>query len=857
MLEQTYAIADPDYYAPIDSSVEQGQEYSPSKVPDGWQSTVHSMWRTWARQGQPTIEQGWKVHVAVRAERVPEVLDVFAGECFARDIPFKHVSTALCLMLLQHKHASRVQSGKLLVAYPSDEQAARSLMSTLAAQLEDEEGQYILTDRRFGDSKVVHYRYGSFTPRRRLLADGTAMPLLRGADGELAPDRRNPRFELPQGIADPFFVEEAEGSAQSGFHGFAFSSAIRHSNAGGTYIGRHVETGRKVFIKEARDHTGLSWDRRTAVDRLRNEWDTLRALHAVLPGICPEPIAYFREWEHEFMVTEFVAGTALNTWTVANSALIRVDAPQQDVDRYLTRCETILSSIEDQLHALHAQGYIFGDVSPGNVLVADGDQPRLVDFEASRGTRDTSVSVATDGYTPPAHLVDGDATIYDHYGVAALAQLTLGPIHDVAVRYPHSLAHLKADLEERTAVPPKLWQRVVRYHKPAGAALLPSPAEVAADPEHHVRELRDRVANALLAMGDPGHPQRMFPTIPDGYGTNTLCVAYGAAGVLHALRQCDISVDSEFVERFRREALDSAETLAPGLHVGLAGIAWVLAEYGLMDEAQDLLAKAARHPLARECASFAGGAAGIAMTQLAMFEHTGDEAHVTAAQRLMDAIPRGADLATVLGKDDPTGWLHGRCGIAWALLPLGAVTGDRSALERGIRLLHDELDRSSTSPDGAPHFHVSATDRRSMPYLFCGTAGVLRAVVRYNQVCRDDRLLAVESSLMPRLRTTYTVMSGLYQGLSGLGFALADHSDVSGDTAGRDAALRTARALFKYAVPGETGVRFHGEKLKRLSADLWSGSAGVLLFLDDVVRPRRDRLFSLDGLVTKSSPRNL
>jgi hypothetical protein len=148
----------------------------------------------------------------------------------------------------------------------------------------------------------------------------------------------------------------------------------------------------------------------------------------------------------------------------------------------------------------------------------------------------------------------------------------------------------------------------------------------------------------------------------------------------------------------------------------------------------------------------------------------------------------------------------------------------------------------------SPHFPLSAADRRSMPYLFSGTAGMLRTVCRYNAVCGDERLAGIESDLLPRLRTTYTVMPGLYQGLAGLGFALADHAGVTGDEASSRSALRTARALFKYAVPGATGVRFHGEKLKRFSADLWSGGAGVLLFLDQVLGGGEDRLFSLDRL---------
>ena len=46
------------------------------------------------------------------------------------------------------------------------------------------------------------------------------------------------------------------------------------------------------------------------------------------------------------------------------------------------------------------------------------------------------------------------------------------------------------------------------------------------------------------------------------------------------------------LERLREQSLADAGELAPGLDVGLAGIAWVLAEHGHADEAKFLLAAA-------------------------------------------------------------------------------------------------------------------------------------------------------------------------------------------------------------------------------------------------------------------------
>ena len=794
MFEEAYVLADPDYYERVEAIADRGREFAPGMVPDGWRHEDRELWRVWSRADQTLVERDWTVEVSARADRMAPVLDVFADECFSRGIPFRHVAAERFLMLLQHEHAPREQSGRLLTAYPAEQSAAAGLMAALHGRLAREEGPYILKTLRYGDSKVVHYRRGTFAAPSTSAADGSAA----GTDSR----RRE----------------------------FAFEHAVRQDGGGGTYVGRQIETGRRVLIREARDHAGLSWDGRTAVERLRDEWRTRRSLHRALPGFCPEPIAYFRDWEHEFLVTEFISGLTLNSWVVRRSPLTHFGEYLHTFDSYLTDCESIVLSLEEQLSALHAAGYALGDVGARNVVLDARGRPRIVGFEPTRS---------------------------DDHGISALVRLMLGPTLEAAVRHPRSLAHLKADLEEHAVIPPTLWRRAARPHDREGAdggERLPDPEAVAADPERHVRALRDKVAHALTAMGDAANPHRIYPSIPDGYATNTTCVAFGTAGVLHALRQCGIPVPAAIVTRFRADALAEAATLPPGLNIGLAGIAWVLAEYEYLNEARDLLARASDHPGTCGSASLAAGAAGVALAHLSLYERTGDDEHVDAAVRLMDAVPtRDEALLPLLGAHDPSGWLHGRCGIAWTLLPLGAVTGDGGYLDRGRQLLHAELDRATHPGNPAFQFLVSAKDRRAMPYLYCGTAGMLRTIARYNRVAGDERLSDAESRLVPSLRTPYTVMPGLYQGISGLGFTLAElGADGQDAHRARAAAIRTARALFKYAVPGPTGVRFHGEQAKRFSADLYSGGAGILLFLDEVLSPRRDRLFSLDALAARA-----
>jgi hypothetical protein len=62
------------------------------------------------------------------------------------------------------------------------------------------------------------------------------------------------------------------------------------------------------------------------------------------------------------------------------------------------------------------------------------------------------------------------------------------------------------------------------------------------------------------------------------------------------------------------------------------------------------------------------------------------------------------------------------------------------------------------------------------------------------------------------------------------------------------AAHASARGLFRYAVPRRAGVAWLGQPGLRLSADLWSGSAGMLLALCQLTDPTPFALDALDAL---------
>ena len=860
------SLADKEYYAPLATMADPGPRFSPGRPPSYWLRAERDIWTVWSPPHSRPAEQGWKIHVSARLERAQHVLDTVAEVCFAQGVPFKHISARTFFLVLHHKHGNRAQAGKFCAIYPPDTETARRLLGLLCEALGDEDGPYILSDRRLGDSRTVHYRYGAFSSRGRLLPDGTVQGLVRDGSGRDVADERRPYFVLPDGITDPFVTQEPEPHAGAILiRDYEVLAALQPSNAGGTYQARDTRTGRRVFIKEARAHNGLTWDGTSAQQRLRHEYDILTAVHAAAPGVCPEPLDYFTEWEHDFLVTEFVEGDPLGAWLSRTSPLVRSGRTDADYQGFFELCRGVLNGLDRALDLLHAGGYRFGDISMGNVVVTPSGDARLVDFETATALDQAPSPMGTKGFAPPAALLQGsdDPLLADRYGMSALALAFLAPFHEVAQRVPAALTLLHHDLGATAAAPPQdLWMRATAYHRAdrtgadrAASCAPPSPAEVDADPLGCLGTLAAQVAEGLLATADPDRPEWAFPPSPQAFSTNTVCVAYGTAGVVHALHRAGVPVPDEIDKRLRHEALAHRDELPPGLDTGTAGIARVLAELGHLDEAAELAGHAESHPLTASCTTLAGGRAGVGLTWLALHRRTRDSRHLERAAAAGDAILATADLAPTLGDHDARGLFHGRSGLALFLHHLGGETGDPRYRAAGLRLLHQELDRAIAMDDGTLSFADNAVIRRAMPYLAIGAAGVGTALTRYAATGQDERIAAALPLVTAGTRvSSWTREAGLYSGLAGLTWFLADHAEAHGGVPARQAAVRSAVGLLKYAVPHTRGVRFLGAGAHRFSADLSSGAAGVLLALHRVLHGPGDEVFTLDPVAQPSTP---
>jgi Lanthionine synthetase C-like protein len=230
---------------------------------------------------------------------------------------------------------------------------------------------------------------------------------------------------------------------------------------------------------------------------------------------------------------------------------------------------------------------------------------------------------------------------------------------------------------------------------------------------------------------------------------------------------------------------------------------------------------------------------------------------------LLQRLPEDeAELTAQLGPSQPAGLVGGRPGVALALYHLYRRTDDARLFDRGMRLLRDELAYAEPLPADGLQFKVSHTDPRIFPYLFAGSAGYAAVLSRY-LAHRPDATFGAGADLdagdaldrcLRSCTIRFTSLPGLFSGQAGLAVVLAGAGRRLGRPELLDAAYTSARGFFRHAIPHGDGVCWLGDPGQRLSADLWSGSAGILLAIQQLIDPTPSPLDLLDESTPERAP---
>ncbi len=263
-----------------------------------------------------------------------------------------------------------------------------------------------------------------------------------------------------------------------------------------------------------------------------------------------------------------------------------------------------------------------------------------------------------------------------------------------------------------------------------------------------------------------------------------------------------------------------------GLYDGLAGVAYTLARLGHADAALRTARACLDERWERLGSSLYGGLAGLALAMLAVGDFTGEPGLTDSGLRAAEIVADRA--AAPAGRGRAAGLLRGPSGQALLFTRLYERTAQAAWLDAAETAIAADLDGCVTNRKGALQVNEGW---RVMPYLNAGSAGIGMVIDRFLPHRQNAAFAEAAAGIRIAAQSGYYAQAGLFNGRAGMLLYLAG-------TGGHD---RQARAhvprLAWHAVPYEGGLAFPGDMLLRLSMDLGTGTAGVLLGLAALLAP--------------------
>ena len=163
---------------------------------------------------------------------------------------------------------------------------------------------------------------------------------------------------------------------------YRLTRRLGRGGMGAVYLARDLRLGRDVAVKTL---TGMSASRLMGLKP--EAWAMATVTH---PAVVQ--IHGIESWRgRPFLVVEFLAGGTLKD-RLRHGPL---PAPE---------AVAMAALLSDALAALHAAGYLHGDVKPSNVGFTSGGSPKLLDFGLARAANDTATIGGTLAYQSPEAL---------------------------------------------------------------------------------------------------------------------------------------------------------------------------------------------------------------------------------------------------------------------------------------------------------------------------------------------------------------------------------------------------------------------------------------------------------------------
>jgi hypothetical protein len=564
--------------------------------------------------------------------------------------------------------------------------------------------------------------------------------------------------------------------------------------------------------------------------------------------------------EHHFLAEEFIPGRTLNSCIVERHPLGSPAAGPAAAEEYTAWALLICDRVARAAAVMHERGLVFNDLHMFNVMVRPDDTVAFIDFEAaSDASAGRTRTVGNPGFAAPRGRTGADV---DAYSLACLRLAMFLPLTTLFPLDRGKPARLAAEIARLFPVPGGFLDEAVREitrgpARPDGQArpdadgtrlavtARESAGAAPGDASGRARwdQLAADMVRAIRASATPDRGDRLFPGDIDQFRVTGggLGLAHGAAGVLYALSQAAGVRVPEYEEWLATHAVRPPPGTRLGLYSGLAGVAYTLARLGKLDAAVAVARRCLGERWHRLGHDLYDGLSGFALAMMSVGDRAGEPELSAAGMRAAEAVaapylqaqagaavPRAAG-----GPGGPVGLLRGASGKALLFIRMYERTGDPGYLDAAEGAIAADLAQCLTDRHGA--LQVDDNGRRTLPYVGGGSAGIGMVIDQYTAHRGNDALADAARGIRLAANSGFYVQAGLFNGRAGMIACLASARDAgqAGDDGGREAAARGIGThvdrLGWHAVRYGGGLAFPGDMLLRLSMDLGTGTAGVLL----------------------------
>lgn len=832
-----YAISNKKYYVPNRKG--RGKDMIKIPVlPDGWNEMLdeEKHWRYCFQKNAELPKQGWKIHISCNSPEAQEMLDVVAPILYKEKVGFKFVCSKTEIDMKNSKYGDRSASGKFITIYPPTEEQFIELLDVLdAATKHIKKGPYILSDKRWKDHNV-YFRYGGFA-QMFVTINGEKQLAIMNEKGEYIPDIREAAYILPDFVKEPEVIRrmdaerEARDNRPSKLDDYVIKEALHFSNGGGVYLAIDKK-GHEVIIKEGRPGAAVDSNMQYAYERIEIEIEALKKLRNA--DFAVQYIDDFMVWEHIFLVEEKVNGISANAWLAINYPFVEV---AQTIEDYKHKAVSVIRNIIDGMKGMHAMGVAMGDISLTNVMINPENMSiKFIDFESAGNVKDGGVSgLGTIGFMTTLAKNRGQN---DWFGILRIARQLFLPVCDIddfdpAVDYKHDkwIEHvfgaeaieLIREVEAICCLEIKGFEKRYKpkdnyYKKEIPLKLTEFTSKLR---KTMVKELE---LSPILLHGDI----RQYEMKGGKY--NVLTGGFGIALALARTGELP-DIARKWVEKYSDKKY--MKDIDNGLFTGKAGIATVLYELGYMEKARKWIDSIDINEIEQADISLLSGLAG---TGLAFVTLSADSAF---RELLSKAILIGKKLLTsfqmdvkIIKKDEDfisMGLIDGWAGVSLFFNSLYRATKDSIWLEAAIAALQKDIDNCTRDENGLLQTNDTT---RMLPYLAGGSSGIAIAIHQIEDIVEPYRFDKDLEDILGLRNMQVCFNGGLFRGYGSFILLYNVSHYCKNSTPNMEDVL--LMRLNNYVVEDEDNLYLVGDYGRKLSYDLFSGSAGILLTLHDM-----------------------